>query len=268
MKIKTLVIIAMVCGMVIAAGTAFAAEGEFDANIMQATIGDLGNVGSQWTTSASPGKPREPVSGVAVKYHGNNKERNRLEYKVTFKNGYPISGVWYHDEPTLVIDREENYANGVRTVKSYHRNGGKLKSEERYLVSGEGNQATARVKDGLFKEYHQDGVLAGEVTYVKNVKEGVEKVYNKKGTLVDEIPYKAGQIHGLRKEYHDNGQLRKEEPYVDGYVEGMRKDYSDKGVLRMTKEFKKGHPDGEEVRYDNKGQVTEKKMFKEGRPVN
>ncbi len=91
MRMKALISV-VVIGMSVAAGAACAADGEFDANLVMGRIGDVASR-NQYVTHASPGNPSVPVTGVAVKYWNNNKERGRVEYRVVLEDGRAMSGV-------------------------------------------------------------------------------------------------------------------------------------------------------------------------------
>ena len=62
-----------------------------------------------------------------------------------------------------------------------------------------------KIKDGPFKEYHENGQLRLEGTYNNGKKDGLWKWYYLNGKLEGEGTYKDGQHHGTSKTYHDNG---------------------------------------------------------------
>jgi len=72
----------------------------------------------------------------------------------------------------------------------------------------------------LFKTYTYGDVL---------IKDGVHKEYYENGNLRSEIAYKDGMWHGSFKTYYKNGNLIEERNYVDGKLEGIRRQYDEDG---------------------------------------
>lgn len=269
MKARTLACILGIA-LTLAAGAAPAGEQEIDANTLAIQPSDLTypNEPPQYIQ----GDPnRTPVNGVAKKWY-RNQVGERLEYEATIKDGYARSMTNYHDEPDRIVAREQTLVmedgneKGRRTEKTYHRGNGKLKSEESYTIT---KGASGAAKDGLFREYHENGNLMREETYVNGKKNGLAKTHLKDGTLSEETTYQDGKRNGPSREYHKNGVLKKEVGYLDDKEHGVRTDYRDNGSLQQTQEFKNGRADGPKISYARDGEtVTETKMFKDGRPVN
>ena len=250
-------------GLVVAISSAVAGEKEVDVSEVNAGIGnDLYYPAHPIVLKNDPNK--RPFNGIVKKWHS-NKVGGRLAFEVVVEDGLAIEMTTYYDQPTLTKETEQTLEDGVRELKTYHRNGA-LKSEERYLVPQDRSNTK---KDGVFKSYHDNGNPDQVETFVDGAREGPFKRYDKKGNIAEEYMMKAGKKHGLLTEYYANGQIKKTEEYVEGYQDGVRTDYSDKGVLRSTQEFKKGRPDGAKVTYENDGKtVKATQMFEEGRPVN
>ena len=214
---------------------------------------------------------KAPYTGTAKKWF-RNKPGERLEIELALKDGIAVSKIAYHDEPDLVKAIEETLDGNYCLAKTYHRNGGKIKSEGRYAAQPEvrKGRGPSYKKDGVFKEYHENGMLFREEGFVGGKREGALNTYDRKtGKLIEEVVISNGRKNGWLKEYYADGTLKKEVQYVDDREEGIRRDYTDKGVLRQTQEFKNARPDGLKTVYDKDGTtVKETQMFKEGRPVN
>lgn len=74
------------------------------------------------------------------------------------------------------------------------------------------------------KTDHENSVLKSEGEQSFSEKDGVYKEYSENGQLIREVPYQKGVISGLQKEYLSNG-VRLESNYVDGKREGETKLY-------------------------------------------
>ena len=232
------------------------------------SVGDLYSGGSNLNyLKVDPNKT--PFTGTAKQWH-RNKVGERLKLEAVFKDGVPVSIKTYHDAADSAKESEQFIDGDYCFVNIYYPNG-KPRYEERYVADKKTNSARKNyLKDGVIKEYHDNGFLAQEDTYVNGAREGLVKTYNKKdGALKEEYSMKDSQKVGPYKEYHPNGKLMKEVPYVEGREEGVRNDYRDDGTLSQSQEFKQGHPDGAKISYEKDGTtVKSKQMYKEGRPVN
>ncbi|MFC1645896.1 toxin-antitoxin system YwqK family antitoxin [Candidatus Omnitrophota bacterium] len=61
------------------------------------------------------------------------------------------------------------------------------------------------------------------------IRDGVHKEYYENGNLRSEISYKDGMWHGSFKTYYENGNLIEERNYVNGKLDGIRRQYDEDG---------------------------------------
>jgi uncharacterized protein (TIGR02145 family) len=78
-----------------------------------------------------------------------------------------------------------------------------------------------------------------ETTYVKDKKQGIEKEYYNNGTLKRETNYNEDRKEGVQKEYYDDGTLQAETPFADGYIEGEVMKYHKNGKLASKAKYQK-----------------------------
>ncbi|RAX58240.1 hypothetical protein CCZ01_03985 [Helicobacter monodelphidis] len=121
---------------------------------------------------------------------------------------------------TLCFDMQGNPKNGV--IKEYHENGN---------LAHEVEFKNGKIQ-GVERAYHTNGKPKGEIPYKNSKRDGVTKIYNEDGNLRAEIPYKDGKKDGVEKWYYENGNLWRETPYKDGKIEGIKKEYDENGNLK------------------------------------
>ncbi|MFC1479943.1 toxin-antitoxin system YwqK family antitoxin [Candidatus Omnitrophota bacterium] len=123
-------------------------------------------------------------------------------------------------------------------------------------------------KDGIRKEYNDDGKLKSETTYENGKKNGPFKLYSyEKGKqyVHEEGTYKDGEKEGIKKSYYPNGKLRYEISYRNGSYDGRSVHYHSNGKIRSDYVYKKGFPvDGVRVNYHSDGKVSQKLSYKNG----
>jgi len=131
----------------------------------------------------------------------------------------------------LTISQQGNYLNGKREGiwSEFHPNG-LLKTATSY-VNG--------TKEGLFIELNQSGQLTKRYFYHNNIRHGEyrEFIYS---TLKEERTYNMGKLEGLVKIYYDGGKIMEEGAYVNGLRDGVSKWYDQNGNVTITYEYKNG----------------------------
>lgn len=108
-------------------------------------------------------------------------------------------------------------------------------------------------KQGLYKEYFDDGNLVRECTYINDKLEGSEKLYYRNGQLQFDRTFKNGEKEGQEKYYDENGQLRLEHTYRGGIIEEA-KCYDENGRPMMEAAIKDGKVFG--LTYDLAGKIV------------
>ncbi len=107
------------------------------------------------------------------------------------------------------------------------------------------NQYKGIKKDGLWREYYQNGQLKSEGSYTSGLKEGLHKEWEEKGILLLEGFYTNGKANGLMKWFHERGHLAGEGNMIDDIRVGKWKicDIQENGFC-IEAYFKNGKRDG------------------------
>jgi antitoxin component YwqK of YwqJK toxin-antitoxin module len=126
-------------------------------------------------------------------------------------------------------------------------------------------------KNGIGKEYHENGKLFYEGEFKDDKFHGEGKLYNLNGKLYYEGKFKDNKFHGEGKQYDENycnlfqegefaGILLYEGEYQDSKRNGKGKEYHLNGILKYEGEFKDGKWNGEGKSYNPNG-----KLYYEGK---
>ena len=83
-------------------------------------------------------------------------------------------------------------------------------------------------KDGIIKEFYENGQLQDERNFKDGMQEGISKTYFESGQIDSEVMYKNNLKEGLGKFYYESGKLKSEANYKDGKLID-RKDYDEEG---------------------------------------
>ncbi len=76
-------------------------------------------------------------------------------------------------------------------------------------------------------------IIANLVFAEESIKDGVHKEYYENGNLKKEVTYKNGKKDGVSKGYYENGELFAQHILKDGKEEGLSISYFQDGSLRM-----------------------------------
>ena len=130
------------------------------------------------------------------------------------------------------------YLNGKRNGlgKEYYNNG-KLKFEGKFL-NGKRN--------GKGKEYYNSGALKFDGEYLNN-KILIGTLYDENGYIIHEY----NNINGIKKEYDYNGTLIFEGEYSNGERNGKGKEYNYNGLLKFEGNYIDGKRNGYGKEYDD-----------------
>ena len=127
-------------------------------------------------------------------------------------------------EIDISVTYKGTYLNGKRHGKgiSFHDDGhfeGEFLND--YLIEGKGYDRKDRLvfeleRNGIGKEYYDNGNLKFEGEYINEKKNGKGKYYYKNGKLSIEGEYKDGKLNGKVKKYDINGKITFEGEYKNG----------------------------------------------------
>ena len=171
--------------------------------------------------------------GKAYYYYDNNKVKMEVNYLNGKKNGRAFE---YNKEYTII------------TIFEYNKD--RLINRERInRIDEEGD------KQGIWKEFYEDGKVNIEKGYKNNKLEGYYKKYDRKGNLILTLRYEKGVIVEdnavddqeeieIRKEYDNNGNLKFSGPYKRNTPIGIHREYSKDGEVINSKI------------YDNNGNIV------------
>ena len=161
----------------------------------------------------------------------------RIRLRVPFDKGKE-NGIAYE------YDREGN----LITIMEY--NYGILKKQEQInRLDKQGK------KQGMWKDFYEDGKVKSETTFLNGKKTGYEKKYSNNGSLVnidkfigDSIQKDAPELSTkleVRNEYYEDGRIKKTGTYLYDLAEGTHKEYSPEGKITGAKIYKEGNLIGE-----------------------
>ena len=145
---------------------------------------------------------------------------------------------------------------GNNEVTISYENG---KPNEIYSVNDE-NQ-----KDGLYKQFREDGTLQEESNYSSDILNGKRKIYQPDGVNLEiEEFYKDGKLEGSHFVYYPSGKLMIESKYVDGKMEGVLSKYLESGELMETVTFQNNMEMGPFKEFHPNGQVQWEGTYLDG----
>jgi len=171
--------------------------------------------------------------GKAYYYYDNNKVKMEVNYLIGKKNGRAFE---YNKEDIII------------TIFEYNKD--RLINRERINRIDEKGD-----KQGIWKEFYEDGKLNIEKGYKNNKLEGYYKKYDRKGSLILTLRYEKGVIVEnnaiddqeeieIRKEYDNDGSLKFSGPYKRNTPIGIHREYSKDGEVINSKI------------YDNNGNIV------------
>ena len=136
----------------------------------------------------------------------------------------------------------------------------------------EGEYADGK-RDGVWKFWHPNGLLAKEGIYRESQPKGKWVLYQEDGNVSVEENYRNGQADGRWLYYHDDGKtLIKQEEYHVGKIHGTwitwhKPDDDHEGELQkaIVANFKGGILHGERNRWYDNGQMASRENYREGK---
>jgi len=146
---------------------------------------------------------QEVKNGANAKYY-----RHIWKDKDSLKNKIYIVEDFYSDNKIQMrgsfLDKNAKVKNGKFLF--YYENGN-VKAVERYL---------SNFKDGLFEHYYENGKIESEVLFIHNRIEGEQKAWHLNGEKKLLAHYKKGVIVGTFQSFYPDGKLARKDFYIDG----------------------------------------------------
>ena len=132
--------------------------------------------------------------------------------------------------------------------------------EEGPVIDGERN--------GLWKRFHNNGLLRSEIHYSGGVPFGDYRLYDNQGRLYEEGRWEYGMNVGKLLRYWPNGSLQQQLAFdSQGVAQGQQRHYHDNGQLEMVVELEDGEESGDLIRLDREGRVIQRTTFRNGQLV-
>lgn len=86
------------------------------------------------------------------------------------------------------------------------------------------------IREGLNKNYYDDGRLKSTIWYSNNLKSDTARWYYPDGKVYRSTPYTSDKINGVQKKFHKNGSIMAEIPYKMGLRTPGLREYYDNGL--------------------------------------
>jgi antitoxin component YwqK of YwqJK toxin-antitoxin module len=188
-------------------------------------------------------------------------ENGNLRSKGSFDNGLDADsldfgasingriGEWIYYRENGTVFQKSNWIAGFKNgvLKQFYENGN-LEKElvfDNNLINGHSKfyYETGKVKaEGSY--YKSDGGNVSRKGVPKNGREGVWKVYFESGKLEEVHTWKNGKINGLTQLYYENGNLKAEYTILNEIYSGVYKEYYSDGKLKSVKNYSNGKLNG------------------------
>jgi antitoxin component YwqK of YwqJK toxin-antitoxin module len=202
----------------------------------------------------------------------------KIDYLRNKRNGYSITYQFNDRINRNIVVSKILYVNDIRQGKGlFYYNDGTLK-EEAYYEDGQ--------REGLALEYNKEGRVITEKIYKQGAlleinrvnrynkngkKDGIWRTYHDNGLVKKEIPYKNGLRDGFVREYEKDGKLessiRYNEGNIDIHVEDeqvesiLREIYSKDSVLLSKGPYIDDTRVGVHTFYDEQGEIMGHKIY-------
>jgi antitoxin component YwqK of YwqJK toxin-antitoxin module len=166
----------------------------------------------------------------------------------------PVTAISPTDEEEALAVAEEKPKNGV--IKEYHWDG-ILKSELSY-VDGELN--------GVSKQFYEDGKLKSTMSYENGLKSGLETTYSKNNNdVIGLIKYENGEKEGLAKAFYGNNKLKQTTTYKNGNAHGKSQVYYKNGKIAKETGYLNGQRNGVTRWYHDNGKIKRSAKYVNGK---
>lgn len=171
------------------------------------------------------------ITGIVSRYHKNSMGSFLVE--INYKYSLPCGEILYYNEKG-VLEGSTTFEYGI--------------------------------KQGISREYYENGKVKTEVNYVDDEEQGEKKTYSPTGELLNTVYYDKGSLNGYLITFYKNMTKNSECNYVNGLEEGEKKVYDEQGVLKEKSMYKGGYLHGEQIIYwPNTTIIKVRGNFKYGR---
>ena len=157
------------------------------------------------------------------------------------------------------------YQNGrLDGPRRYFRKYGELEWEE--LLRPDPHDSSVSLREGVYREYHDNGALKVYGEYQAGMRHGVYRTYHENGRLSEEYFYRHDQLDptAVHRTFYVTGILKSESCRGEGVDQGYEEAYYPDGSLIFRRGFKNTDSDGVWERYDTSGRCVWKQTYQDG----
>jgi len=168
---------------------------------------------------------------------GNVDDSPEVEIRNTYDNdgNLVFSGPFRMGVP-VGIHREYNADGSVSSAVIYNDRGIKVSEG---IVTEDGR------RNGIWKNFYENGQIKEEGAYDFNRRTGGWTFYDREGRIIQTGTYQNGRPEGLWKWYYPDGSILREEEYFQGKRDGMFMEYSNDGNVISQGEYLDGERNGQ-----------------------
>lgn len=112
------------------------------------------------------------------------------------------------------------------------------KSEYQYILGSDSNGNAVEIRQGLTKEFYQNGQLKAEINFDNGKVNGQLKTYFEDGQIAGISNWKNDSLNGLTKDYYNNGVLYQERNYKADRLNGEENIFYENGKLKTSLLYK------------------------------
>jgi antitoxin component YwqK of YwqJK toxin-antitoxin module len=182
---------------------------------------------------------------------------NKLIYKVEYYDNGIKNGVSIQFDRKCKISLIENFRNGLsHGLTTYYSQFNETPLSETEYVAGK--------KNGLYRQYYDNGKIQEESMYRNDLKDGSSKWNNKNGQRIAVYNYKSGNFDGLQTTFYENDSLQSTNNYTGNKLSGESREYYRNGKVKVSGKYLNGLKEGPWSEYDELGKVKSVIRFKEG----
>ncbi len=120
------------------------------------------------------------------------------------------------------------------------------------------------MKNGLFRQYYDNGKIQEETWFRDNLKHGLSRWNNKTGQRVAEYNYENGNFSGIQKTYYENDSLQSVMNYVNNVLTGESKEYYRNGQMKLSGLYREGLKEGNWTEFNELGKIQRVIKYKAG----
>lgn len=100
------------------------------------------------------------------------------------------------------------------------------------------------IRHGPIKQWRDVGTKTFEGRFEAGQRDGLRREYSEEGVLVEQRVYAGGRMHGPFREWYPGGERREEATFANGQHEGRRRLWNVDGMLLQDESYRKGVRDG------------------------